>query len=332
MPFQLPPVPGTGPDTTDDIQLPDLTPVGTGDERPTSAIENQDWRTDLRTELAKHMRSFAKDLGQPEFVFNNWIKEHFDEGLSYLFAQGWIATDSDFLTSDDVLIPGGGALTIGDLGDQQFDELSRTPFIKGKANPYSTEGLTRIFEMSLMWIDSQIPGFGQWRTSSAAPAGTGSRGPSGPSAQDIRNSMDEDQLTNGVTDLWRAYLLDEPEDARRVARDYIDKIVSTKGAVEIDFKTFVLEKMKKTGRYQSLYANKEPGKDELQHLQPYVASAQAALGGQGTMDVAAQGAKLGASSQGFSARLQREDAVRNSQGFIGGLEQRVRGVKDVLRG
>ncbi len=309
-----------------------IQPGVTGDERPVSEIENQDWRNDFKTELASNLGKFATDIGQPSFLFKNWIKEHFDEGLSYLYAQNFIATEAQVQASLDKL-RGDPNFPQEDLEGISLDQIKQRATVGGKLNPFSIDGAAQIFEMLSMWTDTQIPGFGQWRTNSAAPTGTGSRGSSGPSAQDIRNSMDEEQMTKGVTDMWRSYNLEEPPDARRIAKDYIDEIVRTGGKVEMDFQTFVLGRIKQTSRYGSLYQAKPDGVDELQFMAPYTQTAAAALGGQSNVsEVAAQGAKLGADPQGFASRLQREDAVRNGTGFITGLEQKVRGVKDVLRG
>lgn len=330
VPPPLPPSVG-GSSDEDEESYPSI-PRNTGDERTPNQLESADWRTDLRTQLAKDLRAVADDLGQPSFVLDNWMDEQFDVMLNYLYAQGFIAREEDFNASVDVLVPGGGSLTIGDMGDQRFEDLNRTPTVGGKYNPFSIEGLSAIYQASLLWVGAQIPGFNQIRGNTQAGGGSG--GSRGPTAQDIRNSMDEDQLTQAASNLWQTYLIEENPDARRIAKDYINEIVATKGQKKLDFETFVMGRIKKTGRYAALYRNKDEGVSELQYLQPFVQTAMSALGGKkgAVHSVAAEGAILGSDPASFAARLQREDAVRNSSGFISGLEERVRGLNNVLRG
>ena len=86
-----------------------------------------------------------------------------------------------------------------------------------------------------------------------------------------------------------------------------------------------------------IYRNKPEGQDELQYSQPYSQAAQAVVGGGGRSgatanDIAAGGAALGTGTDDFRARLERTQEHQQSTGFINGLEQRVRDVKDILRG
>jgi hypothetical protein len=113
--------------------------------------------------------------------------------------------------------------------------------------------------------------------------------------------------------------------------------VRSKGEKEIDFETFILNKAKADPRHKQIYRNKPQAMSELQYIQPYVQAAQQAMGGgqgreQAVGDVAVGGAALGASPDAFRQRLARTSAQKNSQGFIRGLEDQVRGIKDVLRG
>ena len=178
VPPPLPPSVGGSSPVEDEESYPSI-PRNTGDERTPNQLESADWRTDLRTQLAKDLRAVADDLGQPSFVLDNWMDEQFDVMLNYLYAQGFIAREEDFNASVDVLVPGGGSLTIGDMGDQRFEDLSRTPTIGGKYNPFSIEGLSAIYQASLLWVGAQIPGFNQIRGNTQVGGSGGSRGPPG---------------------------------------------------------------------------------------------------------------------------------------------------------
>lgn len=318
-PPPLPPSAGGGPD---EPEGPILGPgLPTFQEGLIAGLDNNQWKKDLLTQLGKDLRKFAEDLGQSSFVLDNWIDENFDVLMHYLYTNNFVADIPDFKKEfpweigQDVAQPGaaGEAFTV-----------------QGKLNPFNVEGLTKIYELSLLWIDSQIPGFQQARAASSSGRGSGRRGPS---AQDIRNMFDEDELTNAVSQMWGQTLLQDAPDARRIAKDYIDEMVKHRGQKDIDFATFVNQRIEGTGRFQAMYKDKDPGITPLQYITPYLQTAMAGMGGAaGASEVAARGAMLGSDPSTFAARVRRTDEVRNSSTFIGGLEQRLRSLNNVLRG
>ena len=183
------------------------------------------------------------------------------------------------------------------------------------------------FSMQLGFDLSQPPG----------KPSSGSGRARGPTAQEIRNMFDVDQLTDAANTIWQGWLVEDAPEARKLAKAYVDEVVRTKGENEIDFQTFITNKIKKTNRYGLIYQNKPDGLSEQQYLQPYVQSARQIMGGgQGqetaVADVATGGAALGASGDAFGQRLNRTAGVQNSSGFISGMEDRVRGVSNLLRG
>lgn len=177
---------------------------------------------------------------------------------------------------------------------------------------------------------------GQWPEMFGDITGTtGAGGPRKPTADDIRNRYDVEALAGGVNDMWRAYLKEESEDPRGVARAYVEAIVSNPDQA-LDFEAYVLGRIRGQGRWQVMYANKPDGQDELSYLQPYDTLAQQYLGGSGGDTgrlgrAVAQGAGLGATPDAFRQKLQRTDEFSSTDTFINGLGAKVRGARAVLR-
>lgn len=160
----------------------------------------------------------------------------------------------------------------------------------------------------------------------------GSSGSGRPSAEDIRNQFDVDQLAQNATDLWRGYLLEEPDDARGIARDYVNAIVATGGQQKIDFGTYVQKRAKETSRWASVYRSKPENVSEIDYIGRYHQAALQVMRPQNADSVAIGGAQLGADSAAFAARLGRTDEVQRSSSFIDGLGTRMNEVSKVLRG
>jgi hypothetical protein len=144
-----------------------------------------------------------------------------------------------------------------------------------------------------------------------------------------------DKLTADAQKLARAYLVEDLPDPRGIASAYVNAIVASGGKQNIDYQTFVTERLKKTARWTQIQRGNSEGIDPLEYVSQYATAALAALGGnrgEGISDVVGEGAALGAAPGAFNDRLMREDAVRNQTGFINGLEQRLGAVNKVLRG
>ncbi len=309
-------LPGEGPEAPEGLRAPpkrkddkeDLGPVIAPE--PFSESNPFDWRTKFRTDAVSHVEKWAEDFGVNKFALDAWVRDSMDSTLSYIL-------HNVFAPNSWRQSPGG----------KNIDTVVGW-------EPTTPQDWDQIWAAGLAKLSM---GLGFDLSSPPSKGGSGSRGPRAPSAQDIRNMFDEDELTEAVNDLWQGWLVEEAPDGRKLAKAYINEIVRTKGQEEIDFQTFVTNKIKKTSRYNLIYQNKPGGVSEQQFLQPYVQSAQRIMGGgQGqetaVADVAAGGAALGASGEAFGQRLNRTSAVQNSQGFIRGLEDRVRGVSNLLRG
>jgi hypothetical protein len=151
-------------------------------------------------------------------------------------------------------------------------------------------------------------------------------------AAEIRAQFDMDQLASTVTDLWRSTLLEEPRNARAIAKSYVDAVVATGGEQKIDFQTFVDKQMDTTPRSASLYRDKPPGMSKAQFMQPYVQAAAQHLRPTNVNETARAGAQLGASPGAFRDRLARSNEVRSSSPFITAMEGRMTELSKVFRG
>lgn len=193
------------------------------------------------------------------------------------------------------------------------------------------EGFEQMVQRGWDFWRQRIPGLGEFGqfTKPKRPPGGGRRRLS---AQDIRNSFDLDQLTDATRGIWQQMVLDEPDNARSIAQSYIDAVVAVRAEKEIDFKTFVKNKARETGRYKTIYKNKPSALSEEQFLLPYHQSAMKVARPEEAADIAIGGAQFGASSSAFAQRLRRTDAATSSAPFVNELQNRLSDLRGVLRG
>ncbi len=274
------------------------------EERDPTLGEAFDWQAQFRKDMVTQAESWASKFGVPKFIVDATIRDNIDAATSYMIdQQKQRGTAYGYIPEGD---PSRDAFSMQEYGRMWQDGLN-------------------FFTMQTGY---DFAGIGK-------PRGGSGRGR--PTAAQLRNMFDIDQLTEDANKMWGAYLLEDSKDARSIATEYVDAIVASGGEQELDYQTFVLNKIRATNRHSLLYTNKPEGMDELQYVQPYAQAATSVIGGGGQTgrtanDVAASGAALGASSSAFSSRLARTPEHQQSQGFINGLEQRVRGIKNVLRG
>jgi hypothetical protein len=166
--------------------------------------------------------------------------------------------------------------------------------------------------------------------------GSGSRrgggGSRGPTAQDIRNQFDVDQLAERASNIWRGMLLEDTSQARSFAQSYVDTMVEHMGKKKIDFDTFIRNKARETARYASIYRSKPDALTEEQFLQPYYQSALQIVRPDNADEVAIGGAQFGSDASTFAARLRRTDESTSSSNFINELEQRMTGLNNLFKG
>jgi hypothetical protein len=290
-------------------------PFGAGGEDPenTNGVENTDisdadydWTAKFRTDAVTYLERVGADYGFDRFTMESFVRNNIDAAIDYINERQSLAS--------------------GRFGGDSILERGRNKAVnKDTAFNFQRmweDGMTFFsMEAGINFVNPRPPGGGSGRRR--------------PSAADIRKSFDVDQLSEQINKMWNAYLIEDNAQARTLAKSYVEAIVDTKGEQEIDFQTFVLDKIRKDKRHGLLYRNKPEGLDELAYLTPFVQSAASVVGGQnkGLMKgLATGGAALGASGAQFQERLRHTTQNQQSSGFINQIEERVRGIKDVLRG
>jgi hypothetical protein len=223
------------------------------------------------------------------------------------------------------------------IGGGLLDQITGTQWKDGDPVPVHAQDVLAKFGRN--WLsgqDSSIKGiFAPNVFGDKLPKQPGRGGGGGArklTAAEIRAQFDMDQLASSVTDLWRSNLLEEPRNARAIAKSYVDAVVATGGEQKIDFQTFVDKQMDTTPRSASLYRDKPPGMSKAQFMQPYVQAAAQHLRPTNVNETARAGAQLGASPGAFRDRLARSNEVRSSSPFITAMEGRMTELSKVFRG
>lgn len=263
--------------------------------------EDFDWREQFRKDFISFAEKKFDNMGD-KFLVDSFVRDNIDRATDYL---------SSFVNVDEM----GQPIT----GVRRLSAMSAAEY-------------SRLWNVGVNWFSGQL-GF-DFNAPLPRSGGGGSRGPS---AADIRNSFDEDQLTETVNKMWGAYLITDNKNSRSIAKSYIEAMVATKGEKAIDLQTYILGKIRADSRHKMLYQNKPSGVDELQYITPYIQATQQVVGGQGGSkaavgDIAGGGAALGATAAQFNERLARTSQNQQTKGYINSIEERVRGVKNVLRG
>lgn len=160
----------------------------------------------------------------------------------------------------------------------------------------------------------------------------GSGGTRAPTADDIRAQFDLDELTRHAVDLWRGVLLDEPEDARSIAKAYVETVVG-KPEQKLDFESFVRRRIEESPRFKMLYRNKPQSLAAEQYLQFYLNPAVSAMGAgdPGLRQTVQDAMVLGSDTEGFGARLARTRPQTASAPFINDIQKRLTNIRKVLR-
>lgn len=204
--------------------------------------------------------------------------------------------------------------------------------------PDTPAAFDTLYKFARNWLGQQDPYVGKALRGHApnlpkpkGPGGSGRRGSAGPSAADIRAQFDLDELSGRIDSMWKGYLLETPTNARAIASAYVDQIVKNPNQ-RLDFDTYVLNRIKGTARYKSIYRNMPESEDPLEYIGRYQRSALTMLRPDNAARVAIGGAQFGADPAAFAARVQREDEVTGSAPFISGLERRLESVGGVLKG
>jgi len=213
-------------------------------------------------------------------------------------------------------------------GSDAFQQIN----LRGSFDYYFTpDGLMELVDNAWSQAQGIWSGLGDRPTGDPVGSGGGG-GRRSPTPEEIRNQYDLDQLTNDVNSLWRTWLLEEHSNPRKLASDYVEAIVATKGEKAIDFQTFVRSRAQSTSRWASVYRKKPQSMSEEQFLQPYFAAASQVLRPKNAAGVAIGGAQFGADAGSFQANLARQNENVTSAPFINGIQERLSAVKGLFKG
>ncbi len=135
-------------------------------------------------------------------------------------------------------------------------------------------------------------------------------------------AYDRDQLIESGTDRWKGIMFEDPDE--NAVGSLVDRFIDKGSAFwmkqggNLDFDTYIVNEMRKTGRYKSLYAKKDPYLTEEEWMGRYRGAVeQFGFGEQATRRETEAGLKSGAGVAGFTERVSRtrESRLQNQGGF-----------------
>lgn len=265
----------------------------------------QTWQDGLLRSLEAQVKAQAKANGYDQNLAVQWLYSNYSDLVQ------WV--DNSLISREDFGIDSDMPL---------FDP----------SNPADLQSINAVAQQ---YLNASWPGFFGGAPQASGGGGRGGGGPRRPTASEIRAQFDLDELAGGANDIWRAMLWDDPEDPRGIARAYVDAVVANPEQ-KLDYQTFVEQRARQTSRYETMYKMKPDGLSEVQYTSQLGQQAFQVLGGSGGQKdrlgrVVAQGAALGATPDAFRGRLSRTREATNSNGFMGGIEQKLRAARGVLR-
>lgn len=212
------------------------------------------------------------------------------------------------------------------FGAEGEAKLASGEMIQGTSAWYTTaEGINNIVERAWSTIFGSLG-------EQPSMVKKGPTGPRKPTAQEIRNRFDIDQLAEQAQMIWRGKLLDDMVDPQKMARAFVEAIVATRGEKVIDFATYVEKRARNTARYASIYRDKPEGQSDEQFLQPYFQAAQQVLRPGNAAGTAIYGAQFGASAGQFGEMLAQSNEVKTSAPYIQELSSRMEALRSVFKG
>ncbi len=274
-----------------------------------------DWMKIIRSHVFDSLRAWEGATGQLDGMADNVFFQY--------QAPMWNALHSQFLSPS--------ARTTHFLGVNDVSELQQTQIQDRRTQYYRStqEGITEMIQFGIQFMGGQMGA----PLSFVAPSGSGGRrGAGGPSAQDIRNQFDIEELSTAVDDMSRMLVFEPHRGAKQLARQYVDLMVKDLGKKNIDFETFVRADIAKTARFKSIYRNKPEALKAEQYMAPFFQQARSVVTGDEASDIAIGGAQFGADPQAFASRLARTDAVTGSAPFINSLQGKLQGLNQIFAG
>ena len=189
-----------------------------------------------------------------------------------------------------------------------------------------------LLEAGLTWLGARLPfSVPQAATGGGGFGGGGGGRGGGLTAADIRSSFDLTQLSSRANELSRAFLIQELDNPRSIAKAYVDAVVSDPNQ-KLDYDTFVTEQLKKDPRWNIIMGNRPEGMDPQAYAQHYAQQIFQVLGGGPEANqIAFEQAALGSSNAGVAGRLERTRANRSSSNYVNNMESRLQSVSELLR-
>jgi hypothetical protein len=156
--------------------------------------------------------------------------------------------------------------------------------------------------------------------------GRGSGG-GGPKMSDF----DLDALAEGVSNMWRSYLLADAPNARGIAEQYVNAILANPEK-KLEFGQFVLNKIRGTSRHKAIYQNKPEAMEEQEFMNRYVQTAQQFLRPENVSNIAIGGAMMGADPTAYRGLIMNQREIRNTAPWINRFEDRLTDLRGLFRG
>ena len=152
------------------------------------------------------------------------------------------------------------------------------------------------------------------------------RGSGGGGAGRSAITFDRNQLLESARDRWGGLMLETPDEIEGIVDQYIKEANSfwmNKGG-QLDFDTYLVNQMRATPRYKTLYRRKQSFETEEEYMARYRGTvAQFGLNERATQRETTAGLRSGAGAAGFASRVSRTREAQLQPGFSQRLAQTV---------
>lgn len=297
-----PPMDGSDPTVDSDWLGSDDYGYGSGDDTEEWEAAAA-WQDDVLDYVEEQFMAWVHRKGLDPASWVEWYKSMRGDMLAYTYNEWYLPY---YHTQD---LPNG-------FENTQYgrESLGRAAF-SWLQNQDPTQSISPSSAMSYTAPPPRGPGGGR---------GGGRRGPS-------MADFDIDELTEGVQNMWRAYLLTDNDNARDIATAYAGAVIANPDQ-KLDFTTYVLNKIRATSRHKAIYANKPDHLEEREFMTRYLQTASQYLRPDNADKIAIGGAQLGADPTAFRGLISNQREVRNSAPWINNFENRISELKGLFRG
>jgi len=273
-----------------------------------------DWAQIVTSHVGSSLAQWEKNTGQPKGMGAHVFKQHAGDLFNNL--------QTDLFEANT-----GSRSFFNEINDVTSEQMQQMDVRAKEYYTTTSEGVNKMIDYALNWFGGAA--------GIALPkitGGGGGGGRRGPTAQDIRNQFDIEELANAVDDMSRSLVFEPHKNSKALAREYVEAIVKSKGEKKPDFATYVEGKIENTSRFKAIYKNKPASVSARQYIAPYFQQASSVARPGDAADVAIGGAQFGATAEQFRSRLAREDSVTGSAPFISNLEGRLGELNSIFKG